>query len=76
MLNNRLFYKYRVTFSVALFLGLAVLVHGAKPSLLYNSNGSFRSFGVGYKDKTVIPGWLLFMVLAVFSYMFLCTRAN
>jgi len=40
-----------------------------KPTLLYNEEGGFRPFGVGYRHKTVIPIWLVSIILAIFSYL-------
>jgi hypothetical protein len=36
---------------------------------VYNEEGGFRPFGVGYRNKTVIPIWLVAIVLAIFSYV-------
>jgi len=73
-LNNKTLYKYRLASSLALFLLLAWLVHLVKPAIMYNEDGSFREFGVGYKHKTVMPCWFVFAVLAILSYMFFSTR--
>jgi hypothetical protein len=40
-----------------------------KPSFLYNKNGSTRVFGVGYKNKTILPIWLLSIILGILSYL-------
>ena len=40
----------------------------AKPAFLYNSDGSIREFGVGYKNKTIMPIWLLSLILGILSY--------
>jgi hypothetical protein len=40
-----------------------------KPTLLYTTDGGFREFGVGYKNKTVIPIWIVAIVLALLSYL-------
>jgi len=40
-----------------------------KPSFIYNRDGSLRAFGVGFKRKTVIPAWLLAIVLAIVAYL-------
>tara|TARA_Y100000385_G_C12866539_1_gene539583 strand:+ start:587 stop:757 length:171 start_codon:yes stop_codon:yes gene_type:complete len=40
----------------------------SKPPFLYNHDVSLRSFGVGYKSKTVIPLWLVALCLGIFSY--------
>jgi len=39
-----------------------------KPSFLYNTDGSLREFGVGFRRKTVIPAWFLSILLAILSY--------
>jgi hypothetical protein len=41
-----------------------------QPRFLYNENGSLREFGIGYKNKTILPIWLLSIVLGIFSYLF------
>ena len=41
-----------------------------QPAFLYNSDGSLRDFGVGYKNKTILPIWLLSIVLGILSYCF------
>lgn len=62
--------KNRLSFAILLFLALFSLIHFLKPSLIYNDDGGFRPFGVGYRHKTVIPIWIVAIILAIFSYMF------
>lgn len=38
------------------------------PAFLYNNDGSLKQFGVGYKNKTILPVWLLAIVLGILSY--------
>jgi hypothetical protein len=40
-----------------------------KPAFLYNQDGSIREFGVGYKNKTILPIWLLSLILGILSYL-------
>ena len=55
---------------------VAILVFGVvfaalqyfKPSFMYNKDGSVRQFGLGYSKKTVIPVWLVTVVVAILSY--------
>jgi len=63
------FYAYRLTLSIVLFLLLAYLIHEIRPSMFYNDNGTFRDFGVGYRDNTIFPIWIAFTVLAIGCYM-------
>ena len=41
-----------------------------KTGFIYNKEGGFRPFGVGYKHKTVVPMWLIAIFLAILCYMF------
>lgn len=54
--------------SILLYLGLFIIVVSFHPTFLYNEHGSLREFGVGYRNKTVIPGWFLAIALAILSY--------
>jgi hypothetical protein len=61
--------KNRLQFAIVLFLIVFTFIHIQKPSLLYENDGSFRQFGVGYKKKTVVPIWLISIVIALLSYV-------
>jgi hypothetical protein len=51
-----------------LFLIIYSLVYILKPKFLFNSDDSLREFGVGYKNKTILPLWLISIVLGIFCY--------
>jgi len=59
----------KVSVAILLFLILFSIVHYIKPVVLYNSDGGFRPFGVGYKNKTVLPIWIVAIVLALLCYL-------
>ena len=61
--------KNKTGFAIALFLILCGSVHYVKPSFAYGTDGEFRPFGVGYRNKTVIPVWAVVIALAIFSYL-------
>ncbi len=61
--------KNKVSIAIILFLVIFTITHQIKPLLLYNKNGGFRQFGVGYKNKTVFPIWIFAIVVAIFSYL-------
>jgi hypothetical protein len=61
------FHKLNVT--ILLFFIVFSIVHFIKPGFLYNHEGGFRPFGVGYKHKTVIPIWVISIILAILSYV-------
>lgn len=56
--------------SILLFLTIFISITYMQPRFLYNENGSLREFGIGYKNKTILPIWLLSIVLGIFSYLF------
>jgi len=57
--------------SILLFVILYVFVNYYKPSFLYNTDGSLRNFGINNSKKTVIPIWLITIIIALLSYLFI-----
>jgi len=56
--------------AIFLFIILFGFIHISKPAFLYKQDGSIREFGVGYKNKTILPVWLLSILLGILSYLF------
>jgi hypothetical protein len=62
--------KENITFvSIIIFVLIFGIIQFIKPSFLYNRDGSPREFGIGYRNKTILPIWLLSVVLGIFSYL-------
>ena len=61
--------KNTILMSIILFLILFGIIQFMKPSFLYNSDGSIREFGIGYKNKTILPIWLLSIILGILCYL-------
>lgn len=59
-----------VLIAVGLFIIIFGIIQYLKPSFLYNSDGSVREFGIGYRNKTIFPVWLLSIVLGILCYLF------
>lgn len=55
--------------AVLLFIIIFGAIQMMKPSCFYNKDGSIREFGIGYKNKTILPVWLLSIVLGVLCYL-------
>jgi len=55
--------------SVVLFVIIFWFVQMMKPACFYKKDGSIREFGVGYKNKTILPIWLLSLVLGILCYL-------
>jgi len=60
----------KLNIAVFIFIVLFTTVHITKPIIIYNNDGGFRPFGVGYKHKTIIPIWFVAILLAILSYLF------
>ena len=55
--------------AVILFLIIFGVIQMMKPSCFYNKDGSIREFGIGYKNKTIFPIWLLSLILGILCYL-------
>ena len=55
--------------AVLLYVGIYLIIVATKPSLVFNSDGSIRQFGLAFSRRTIIPIWLAAIVLAVLCYM-------
>ena len=55
--------------SVILFVIFFGTIHFMKPACFYNKDGSIREFGIGYRNKTILPIWLLSLVLGILCYL-------
>ena len=60
----------KISVSIVFFIISLYFIHLIKPNIIYNSDGSYKSFGIGFKNKTVVPIWLVSVILAIFSYLF------
>ena len=68
---NRAYIRENATlFAIILFLIMFGSIQMMKPACLYNNDGSIREFGVGYRNKTILPIWLLSLILGILSYLF------
>jgi len=67
----RTFIRNNITFAaIILFIVIFIAVYLAKPGCLYKQDGSIREFGVGTKNKTIMPIWLFSVILGILSYLF------
>jgi uncharacterized membrane protein YozB (DUF420 family) len=67
----RSFIRNNITITaITLFIIIFAAVHVLRPGCLYKQDGSIREFGVGTKNKTIMPIWLFSIVLGILSYLF------
>ena len=69
MINKNYIREHITLISIILFVFMFGLIVMIKPAFLYNRDGSVREFGIGYKNKTILPIWLLSLVLGIVSYL-------
>jgi len=66
----RTFIRNNITLvSIIIFLVIFGSIQLYRPGFLYNKDGSIREFGVGYRNKTILPLWLLSLILGILSYL-------
>jgi hypothetical protein len=68
MVERSIINNHITTISIAIFILAYGIIHSIKPSFLFNKDGSLREFGVGFRKKTIIPSWLMSIVLAIICY--------
>lgn len=65
-------HKHPLLYSTILFLFLFALIAYTRPIFFFRQDGSIRPFGIGYKQKTVIPLWLFSILIAILCYLTVC----
>jgi len=64
-----------VSSAIVIFIILFAAFNMWRPAFAYDKDGSHRSFGIGTKRKTILPVWLMAIVLALMSYYFVIAMA-
>ena len=73
----RTYIKENITLvSVILFIIIFGFIQVIKPACFYNKDGSIREFGIGYKNKTILPIWLLSIILGILCYLIILFYNN
>jgi hypothetical protein len=69
MLSSSAIRENKLMISIMVFLAIFFAIHNFKPKMIYNEHGGFRQFGIGYKQKTIVPIWIVAIVLAILCYV-------
>jgi hypothetical protein len=56
--------------AIIIFMLVFGLIQMVQPAFFYNRDGSIREFGIGYKNKTILPIWLFSIILGILCYLF------
>ena len=62
--------------AIILFVIIFGTIQMMKPACFYNRDGSIREFGIGYKNKTILPIWLLSLLLGILCYLVVLYYVN
>ena len=63
--------KNCISAAIIIFLIIFILFVYIKPNFLYNKQGALRVFGLGKRNSTILPIWLLVIITAIVSYLFI-----
>lgn len=61
--------KHIISFAIIIFISIYLIIHQLKPAFIYNKDGTLRQFGMGYRHKTILPMWLIVIMLSILSYL-------
>lgn len=69
MMNRRWIKNNITSTAIIVFFLLYLSLILSKSSLIYNKDGSLREFGIGRSRKTIVPIWLLSILMGIVSYL-------
>lgn len=61
----------RILATLILFLSMFTITIIIKPPFMFNKDGSFKEFGLGYTNKSILPIWILVIIFSIISYFFI-----
>lgn len=63
--------------AIILFVSIYLFIYVYKPKFLFQEpNNKIRDFGVGYKNKTILPLWLFSILLGIICYFIIVFYTN
>ena len=68
-MSNKYIKENSVVVSIIMFVVIFCFIQKLKPVCFFNMDGSIREFGVGYKNKTIFPVWLMSIFLGLTCYL-------
>lgn len=68
-MNKNFIKKHIISTTIFIFLIIYFAIVYTKPDFIFTKQGSIRHFGLGKRNCTIVPIWLLIIVLVIFIYM-------
>lgn len=62
-IKNNIIYISFVILTICVYV-----IYETKPNFIYNRDGTYKKFGLGYNSKTIIPIWYSIIILAIVIY--------
>jgi len=75
-MNSQIIRKNATTLSIALFAVIYFLLSTYKPGFIFSKDGNIREFGVGQSNKTILPLWLVSLLLGILSYFLIMVTST
>ena len=67
-MHTQMIRRNAASISIALFAIIYFLLSTYKPGFIFSKEGNLREFGVGQTNKTILPLWLVSLLLGILSY--------
>ena len=61
----------RIIYSILLYVLIMSLIYVVKPKIIFNDNGSIKSYGI-QKNQTMYSLGVVSVILAIVSFYFFC----
>jgi hypothetical protein len=68
MFEKRWMRHNKISIAILVYIILFGFINILTPAFMYNSDGSLKEFGIGYRKKTIIPVWLISILVAIVAY--------
>jgi hypothetical protein len=75
-IDKNILYKNRILICLVIFIIFLFFLHSIKPNFIYNNNGTFMEFGIGYTNKTIFPIWFIVIIFSLLIYIFVMYFIN
>ena len=62
------FQRYKIQSAIIIFLVLYISIIMTEPNFCFDDDGNILQFGLNYKNKTIVPMWLLAVLFGILSY--------